>query len=283
MPSESEDWSRQENEAIVASYLKMLAEQQAGIRYNKSAYRRELSPLLRERTDGAIEHKHMNISAVMIDLGYPYVEGYKPYSNYQESLAEVVADRVSADNQLAARVQETVSAPAAVPQVGDLLSRLEEPPIPSKEETYTKLSEVRTRMRPTKNWLEIESRNVSLGRAGEEFVVAFEKERLRVAGKAKLAERVEHVALSVDSAGFDVRSFETSGHDRLIEVKTTSYGKLIPFFLSRNEVRVSRLKAGSYHLYRLFHFREDPRLYSLHGALEDRCYLDPVQFSARVR
>ena len=38
-----------------------------------------------------------------------------------------------------------------------------------------------------------------------------------------------------------------------------------------------------YHLYRLFRFRADPRLYGLKGALSDTCLLDPVQYSARVK
>ena len=99
-----------------------------------------------------------------------------------------------------------------------------------------------------------------------------------------LADKVEHVAATQgDAAGFDVRSFELNGSDRLVEVKSTAYGKHKPFFLSRNEFRVSQERARAYHLYRLFRFREDPRLYGLHGALDQTCRLEPVQFAARVK
>ena len=112
----------------------------------------------------------------------------------------------------------------------------------------------------------------------------FERARLLKAHKDDLAARVDQVSVSAgDGEGFDIRSFETNGKDRLIEVKTTAYGKETPFFLSQNELRVSKVRATAYHLYRLFRFREDPRLYGLQGALDESCLLDPVQFSARVK
>jgi hypothetical protein len=133
------------------------------------------------------------------------------------------------------------------------------------------------------NYLALEASNASLGRAGEEFVVNYERARLIHAGKDKLADRVEHVALTRgDGLGFDVRSFEANGGDRLIEVKTTTYGKYIPFFVSRNELQVSRDEADAYQLYRLFHFRRDPRLFNLPGALDQSCDLDPAVYTARV-
>lgn len=98
-----------------------------------------------------------------------------------------------------------------------------------------------------------------------------------------LADRVEHIAAQTDRAGFGIHSYETNGRDRLIEVKTTAYGKLIPFFLSRNEVAVSKARAESYYLYRLFRLRADPRLYGLKRSLEENCKLDPTQYAARVR
>lgn len=85
------DWSREEVEATVADYLAMLASELAGVHYNKAAQRRELAKLLDNRSEQAIEFKHANISAVLIDLGFPYIPGYKPRSNYQQLLYEVVS------------------------------------------------------------------------------------------------------------------------------------------------------------------------------------------------
>jgi Protein NO VEIN, C-terminal len=278
------DWSRTEVEALVADYFAMLDAELRGEDYSKTAHRRALSPLLSSRSDGSIERKHQNVSAILIELGYPYISGYKPLSNYQGLLFDVVSDRLATNAALAATVRAAVEAPAAVPTVEDILNRWEQPPEPATPVSYGVVREGPPRVRPPVNYLEREAHNASLGQAGEEFTLHFERARLIRAGRHALADRVEHVAVTMgDGAGFDVLSFERSGQDRLIEVKTTAYGKQTPFFLSRNEVRISRDRRANYHLYRLFRFREDPRLYGLQGALDETCVLDPVQFSAQVK
>jgi hypothetical protein len=85
-----------------------------------------------------------------------------------------------------------------------------------------------------------------------------------------------------DSEGFDVLSFEASGAERLIEVKTTKYGRETPFFVTRNELRVSERRSKGYHLYRLFAFRETPQLFILKGALSSTCNLDDSMYIASV-
>jgi hypothetical protein len=94
-----------------------------------------------------------------------------------------------------------------------------------------------------------------LERRGEEFALTFERERLIREGRDALADGVEHTSVTHgDGAGFDIRSFEIDGSDRFIKVKTTAYGKQTPFFISRNELFVSRAHAGRYHTYRVFRF-----------------------------
>ncbi len=133
------------------------------------------------------------------------------------------------------------------------------------------------------NYLERESRNRELGRAGEEIVVRFEHERLWRAGKKALAERIEHVSVSQgDGLGYDVLSFDETGQERLIEVKTTRFGSMTPFFVSANEVTVSDQRADVYYLYRLYDFRDDPRLFVLDGALATNCDLKATQFRASI-
>ena len=69
-------WSDAESDLAVESYFAMFAEEVAGRRYNKAAYRGALLPLLQNRPDGAIEFKHQNISAVLKGLGEIWIEGY---------------------------------------------------------------------------------------------------------------------------------------------------------------------------------------------------------------
>lgn len=108
-------------------------------------------------------------------------------------------------------------------------------------------------------------------------------EHRRRLGAGKLAGKIEHTAKTRgDAEGYDILSFEASGRERLIEVKTTKYGRETPFFVSGNELRVSEDCAALYHLYRLFAFRDSPRLFTLPGALSRTCKLEPRSFIATV-
>jgi hypothetical protein len=99
-----------------------------------------------------------------------------------------------------------------------------------------------------------------------------------------LANRIEHVANPKgDHLGFDILSFETDAREKLIEVKTTRFGALRPFFASKNEVEISEAREYEYQLYRLFNFARQPKLFVLPGSLRNTCSLDPMQYSALPR
>ena len=72
----------------------MLTLELAGTPYSKTAHRRSLATLLDDRSEPSIEFKHANISAALLDLGYPYISGYKPRKNYQTMLIRAKAPRV---------------------------------------------------------------------------------------------------------------------------------------------------------------------------------------------
>lgn len=52
--------------------------------------------------------------------------------------------------------------------------------------------------------------------------------------------------------------------------------------MSRNEVEFSTHAADQYHLYRLFDFRQEPRMFRLQGDMRRRLWLDPVSYRAGV-
>jgi len=277
-------WSDSEVEAAVADYFRMLRLELTGHKYNKTEHRRALMAQLNDRSDGSVELKHQNISAVLVEMGIPYIDGYKPRFNYQRSLLPAAVTDFMKDNpqfqELFARDSEIT---VQVPATQDFLSAWEAPP--EREERRTPgVAESRAIYNPGGvNYLEREARNESLGKAGEQFVINFERARLVHAGKESLADRVEQVSATIGpSAGFDIRSFEADGSDRYIEAKTTKYGKHTPFFVTPNELQFSQANASRYYLYRLFRFRESPRLFALNGYIEDRCILEPTEFMARL-
>jgi hypothetical protein len=106
-----------------------------------------------------------------------------------------------------------------------------------------------------------------------------EREQLSRDGRPDLADLVRWVAREDgDGAGYDILSFSDSGNQRLIEVKTTNYGPLTPFHITRWEVEVSQTNPESYSLYRVHGFARDPRLYVLDGAMDEAARLEPSVF-----
>jgi len=275
-------WSEAEVLAIVEDYFSMLALELKGIPYNKAQHNRELSQRLNNRSKGSIEMKHMNISAIMHELGMPAISGYKPFSNYQRNvLPDAVLDRLVANPDLTAIINDDVNSVVQAPTVQNILSLLEKPPALDRSSKKDIVREPSSNYSVRTNYLELEAANKSLGDAGELFVIRFEQARLISLGKSFLADKIEHVAKTQgDGAGFDIRSFEVNGSDRFIEVKTTKYGKHSPFFVSANELRFSEKHHDNYHLYRAFQFRNDPRLFSLPGSVKKNFILSPTEYRA---
>ena len=274
-------WSDDEIRTIVEDYFVMLQAELKGIDYNKTAHRKKLIRQLNNRSHGSIERKHQNISAVLIEMGCPYISGYKPLGNYQKKsfpdiVYELFTENIPLLNSIAADAESSVEIPA----VESILDVLVNPPEPFiSAEKHIALD--RPQFKYKVNYLTREAANIALGSAGERFIVNYEHARLMYLGKENLADRVERISETRgDQAGFDILSFDETGKDRYIEVKTTKYGKQTPFFISSNELDFSKQNSDKYHLYRLFQFRKEPKLFTLQGYLENNFRLAATAFRA---
>lgn len=275
-------WTREEVEATVADYFRMLTQELSGQSYNKAEHRRALIKLLDNRTEPAIELKHQNISAILIELGCPFVDGYKPRGNYQSLLFDVVENRVASDLLFNRAALDAVERPALAPIASKFADLVEDAPELRPRTESTRERYKGPRLPVQRDYLAREARNRALGLAGEELVVELERQRLLAHGKERLADRVEHVSVTKgDGLGFDILSFDTTGRDRFIEVKTTAFSKETPFYVSKGELDFSKSSSDHFHLYRLFAFRRDPRLFTIPGAIDRHCLLDPISFVAR--
>ena len=273
------DWTREEVEAIVADYLLMLTLELSGQKYSKAEHRRNLQTKLQQRSEGSIEFKHCNISAVMIDLGFPSIRGYQPRGNYQRLLAEVAEARIGSKPSLDQAALSAVQQPAVAPIQTEFSNVKTAPPTRQHHAAEPEAAYLRRAVK--RDYLEREAHNQSLGLAGEQFVVQFEHWRLNQLGLSKLADRVDHVSQTKgDGLGYDVLSFEADGRERLIEVKTTSFARETPFFVTKGELALSHEAKEQFRLYRLFEFRQSPRLFELSGSLSQHCELDPITYRA---
>lgn len=145
----------------------MLQQELSGADYSKTAHRQRLAPQLQGRSDGSIEFKHANISAVLVGFGLPYIDGYKPRGNYQRLLEQAVLEYLTANDDLLpgladSPVVDPVS-PIAVPV--EFAAVLEEPP-DRAELTPIAWSPDRPLVRV--DFVRRDAENRRLGRLGEE-------------------------------------------------------------------------------------------------------------------
>jgi hypothetical protein len=268
----SASWTTTELAFIIQDYFSMLMDELNSKPYNKTDHRNRLHTFLGGRSKKSLEFKHMNISAVLRDLGIPYIKGYKPLPNIQRLMVDEVLNYLQANQKdlspLFDRFAEVTEEQHSLTINYSFEQLLEEPP-PKPDVNKVEEPKPVYRMPFKVNYLEREQNNRKLGDAGEELVLKYEKWRLSVTGKAGLADRV------------DILSYNDNGTDRYIEVKTTKLGKEAPIFFSLNEYDFSKGHASHYYLYRLFNFNTKAKMFNVQGSFDDFCRVEAVAFRGK--
>ncbi len=273
----NEVWSLEENDRIVADYFSMLVDDIARRPYSKAEHRRALRRGLSERSDGSVEFKHQNISAVLMGLGEAWITGYRPAFNFQSSLEDAVLRWL---NQNVSWLERAPIPPpahvfedAAPIWIGPAPTLSNQPP-PQELDQMLRIArkfDVAGR----------DSRNRVLGRAGEERVLRHERAILQASGRDDLARAVRWVSEEDgDGPGYDIASFTPKGGERLIEVKTTNGWERTPFHISRNELAVAEERRAEWCLFRLWNFGRDPQAFELYPPLNAHVSLTATTFQA---
>ena len=267
------DWDGDELDAIVAEYFAMLALEREGHVFVKAHRARDLMERV-GRTHRSVEFKHMNISAVLSELGLPTIRGYKPKFNFQNAIFDAI------DRHLAANPQVMEFEPVPLTGFAESQMLFEEPP-PLLSNSAPRRPERLERLVRKFDPSERDFRNRALGKAGEELVVDFERARLTALDRSDLARKVRWVSQEDgDGAGYDIHSFDASGRDRLVEVKTTRGGRTTPFFLTRNERSLADERPDAFRLFRVYEFSAANRLFKLRPPLELAVMLEPETYRA---
>ncbi len=271
-PETGSAWSDWQNDMVVAEYFEIDRIQRSGVNVVKAQRYRDLGAII-GREVGSIEAKLQNISAVLHRLEMEFARGLMPRFNIQQSLSDAVERYLDGHPAL---VFGEPNRPTLDPV--DMV----EVPIPAPRPPKPKLERTVERIAKKYNYAERDARNRSLGQLGELLVYERERAKLLRAGKDKLADCVRHVShLDGDGVGYDIRSFEPSGEERLIEVKTTNGPATTDFFMSRTERDVSLEKAEVWRLHRVHLFSSTPRVFVLPPPLENSVRLEPENWRAR--
>ena len=282
----AETWSEGENDAIVRDYFVMLEHEQMGQALNKAEHRRNLMVTI-GRTNKSIEFKHMNISAVMEALGLPHIEGYTPLGNYQLALFEAVEAYLNERPDLhKLLIGEAGTLPEGTAESITGESIVFDTTPPERVNSDQGISkDIEPIVRRFEHPAERDARNRNLGKAGELLVYENERHRLQKLGRKDLSDSVRWVARDDgDVFGYDIRSFNGVGdeanHELLLEVKTTNGSATTPFYITRNELQVSKQRPDVFRIFRLYDFRKQVRAFCLAPPLEKHVSLTPTIFRA---
>lgn len=273
-------WNWLECEFVVDLYFKMLEMQVSNQSFVKTHLYSELMPSLNNRNIKSVESKCQNVSAILVQYGYPYVTGLKPRWNYQKQLERVVLSRLTGQsNQIENLLQKNLT----VPENNDVSIEWDkvldsDPPehIPGVKDSKPEYLAQKI------DYSQRENSNRKLGKRGEQFVMEYERFRMIQAGREDLVDEIEWSSKERgDGLGYDIRSFDPfKDEEKFIEVKTTNSGKYQPFYISDNEVSFSMDYANKYSLYRVYKFKSNPRLFSMEGNIKNHVNLHPKTYRA---
>lgn len=290
------NWTDEELDLIVAEYFSMLTPEPGVQRGWKSARLRKLDEQL-ERGEGSIGRKLSNITYVASRLGLPPLPGYGALENIQQAIYPAI-DRYLIAHPIAladdAFLQGSKSAfpspspargAAPTPPAADAISAFglipadPIPPLGAERKSRPKdLVRLVRKYDPAAR----DARNRILGKLGEEHILNHEIARLIAAERMDLAKKIEWTSdVHGDGAGYDIKSFEPDGSDRLIEVKATKGGPASDFFLTRTEREVSMERPEAWRLVRLHTLPLKPRLFVIAPPLEHSVRLEAENWRAR--
>jgi dsRNA-specific ribonuclease len=127
--------------------------------------------------------------------------------------------------------------------------------------------------------------NKKIGEKGEELVFHSEVNFLKHIGENKLSQKVEWVAKTNCSLGYDILSFNSDGSYKYIEVKSTS-GYNAPFFLTSNELETAKQLEDSFFIYRVENIYSSPRISKIQNPVayinEGKIKMKPSQFILKI-
>ena len=130
--------------------------------------------------------------------------------------------------------------------------------------------------------------DAEIGLLGEELVISFEKERLNKLMLEEYSEKIKWISKESDAFGYDIESYDIDKDGNVfpikIEVKTTSSKVDNEFYVTKNELNVSKFYKNCYFIYRVYDVNSQfPKLYRVSGSIDQNFVLDPVTYMARYK
>lgn len=268
------------NRILVENYFVMLDAELQGELYSKADHRNRIAAEAGMQDENVIDRLQQDVSAVLAEAGMPFVDAFPPITAPSASIESAVHVFIEENPELVEALWlDPEEASSKVPvELDDPKVRWKKTPPPTgfkprKLEAWQPagVMDLDFRLR--------EHRSTQLAAAGERFVLAFERARLRELGlKEKSAEVMWQSQTFGESFGYDIRSFNEDGSDRYICVKTTNFGPYFPYTLLAREMEKAKADASNFYLYRVFQFTRGANLFIMSAEEMLQRYNEPVAF-----
>lgn len=115
------------------------------------------------------------------------------------------------------------------------------------------------------DYAEENEKNRKTGEKGEILVFRKEEKYLKKIGRVDLIDKLKHISIEDDSAGYDILSFDKKGNEKYIEVKSTTLkiSKIHHFNISSNEYEKAK-NLENYYIYFVFETNtKNPKIFKL--------------------
>ncbi len=156
------------------------------------------------------------------------------------------------------------------------------PKLKPKKVSKSKKSNAKAGRAKKKDYVGEAESNQAVGKAGEEFVLAYEKNKLK--GKPKLASSVVWVSEEIgDDEGYDILSFDDNGQKLHIEVKSTIGPAETDFHISSNELLTAKQLGDKYCIYRVYDLEDIPKIWKIDSPLSDTVELKVSSYRASFK
>lgn len=157
------------------------------------------------------------------------------------------------------------------------------------ELTTDELAELSDRKERKRNKIDYINRSKKLkkiGNRGELIVLKAERNYLIKNGKPNLGELVEYMAEKDDSVGYDIKSYNLDGTERLIEVKSTTHRVgTNNIYMSANELDVAT-KNSNYYFYVVYEADSKmPKIWRVKGTdllNDEKIIKEPIAYRLRI-
>jgi len=244
-----------------------------------------------DKSNKAVRLKMHHISSILVNSDLPYLETFKPVSRVDidfvdwketEFLKEKLTKEL--DTKEFIELLKAAISKSDYPSGVSKIDSFEESPESEIFEDIKVSSQKSVRIRPKINYVEREIRNSKLGEAGEEWVIEFEKRRLKKLGREDLIDKVVWASKEIgDGLGYDIISCDQDGNELYIEVKTTRLGKYAVFYLTERELKTASELGKEYLIYRVFDFDKETKVYKVENDIQEELNLVASMYRATIK